>query len=399
MIRAHAESISSSKAAPVLRGCGARLREAKFEDYPQIASLESRFELAAKPYDEWIHLWRGNPLYRQLGADWPIGWVLEDQDGKIVGSMGNIPLLYEFDGRTILAASGRHWVAEPAHRGASILLLDSLINQRNIDYYVNTTVSNASVPAVTALGCSRVPVGIWDEVAYWITNYLGCIKCAIAGHSSLSFPSRGGVSNHVKGMGNMLSKISRRALAGGWRKSVKKDCNVDVEVNEAKDFDDRFDNFWDELKRRRPHVLLAVRSRDYLQWHFKYALSGNRLWIATIGDKFQLKAYAIFCKTTNAKTGINQMKLVDYQALDEDRAMLASVVSWALRKCRSEGIHILEHTGRWLEEGEFFGNAAPFRRKLASWQHFYRVKNPALASSLRDKHSWVPSLFEGDATL
>src|SRR6266481_1784714 len=105
---------------------GPKLREARFEDYEQIAGLESRFGLAVKPYEEWVHLWQGNPLYRELKTDWPIGWVLENGDGKIVGSMGNIPLLYEFDGRGVIVASGRHWVADPAYRSLAILLLHNL---------------------------------------------------------------------------------------------------------------------------------------------------------------------------------------------------------------------------------------------------------------------------------
>ena len=139
---------------------GPKLREARFEDYEQIAELESRFGLAAKPYEEWIHLWQGNPLYRKLKADWPIGWVLEGEDGKIVASMGNIPCLYELDGRKILVASGRSWVADIAYRSASLSLLDNVIQQRNVDLYLNNTASHNSVAAVTALECSRVPVGI-----------------------------------------------------------------------------------------------------------------------------------------------------------------------------------------------------------------------------------------------
>jgi hypothetical protein len=141
---------------------GPKLREARFEDYDQIAGLEARFGLAVKPYQEWAHLWQGNPLYRELKTDWPIGWVLEDEDGKIVGSMGNIPFLYELDGRKILVASGRSWVADLAYRSASLLLLDSLIRQRHVDLYLNNTVGDSSVATVTALGCSRVTIGIWD---------------------------------------------------------------------------------------------------------------------------------------------------------------------------------------------------------------------------------------------
>src|SRR6266571_1515578 len=114
-----------------------KLRKARFEDYKQIAALESRFGLAVKPYNEWVHLWQGNPVYRELKTDWPIGWVLEDQDGKIVGSMGNIPSLYELGGRKILVASAHSWVADVEYRSAAGLLLNNLIKQGHVDLYLN----------------------------------------------------------------------------------------------------------------------------------------------------------------------------------------------------------------------------------------------------------------------
>src|SRR5258706_8395299 len=86
---------------------GPKLREARFVDYDQIAVLEFRFGLTIKPYGEWVHLWQGNPLHRELKTGRRIGWELEDGDSKIVGSMGKIPFLYELDGTTIRVASGR----------------------------------------------------------------------------------------------------------------------------------------------------------------------------------------------------------------------------------------------------------------------------------------------------
>ena len=58
-----------------------KLREARFEDYPGIASLVSRFQLNMEPCAAWQHLWTNNPAYRDLVGKVPIGWVLEATDG------------------------------------------------------------------------------------------------------------------------------------------------------------------------------------------------------------------------------------------------------------------------------------------------------------------------------
>jgi hypothetical protein len=396
------------KALPTRRGRGPKLREAYFEDYEQIAGLETRFGLTAKPYPEWADLWQGNPLYRELKPDWPIGWVLEDEDGKIVGSMGNIPFLYELDGRKILVASGHSWVADLAYRSASLFLLDNVIRQRYIDLYLNNTVGDNSLAAVTALECSRVPVGIWDEVAYWITNYRGFFQSVVAMKNyrltaPFAFPSWGGSWTRLKAMRARLSKpLSYPLSAAAFLKDRLAKASVresDVEVKACPAFDDRFDYFWEELKRKNRHLVLAVRTREALEWHFKHALLDNRIWIVTAVDGSRLMAYGIFEKTFNPRSGVKQVKLADYQSLENGTSMLGPLLSWTLRRCRSEGIHMLEHTGRWLEKGEFMGTVAPYRRKLSTWSYFYRANNPELRELLKDRQVWAPSLFDSDATL
>src|SRR5690348_13379867 len=70
----------------------ATIRPASFDDYHQIASLESRYGIEPRTYSDWTHLWLGNPVYRELHPDWNIGWVVEDNRKQIVGSVGNVPL-------------------------------------------------------------------------------------------------------------------------------------------------------------------------------------------------------------------------------------------------------------------------------------------------------------------
>ena len=165
------------------------------------------------------------------------------------------------------------------------------------------------------------------------------------------------------------------------------------------DFDDRFDTFWEDLKKKNRHSLLAVRTREVLGWHFKHELLGKRLWIVTVVDGPRLIAYGIFQKVINRRSGFKQVMLVDYQSLEDSTSMLEPLLSWTLRRCRSEGIHMLEHTGRWLEKGEFIDTAAPYRRKLSTWTYFYRANNPELRELLNDRRVWAPSLFDSDATL
>ena len=365
-------------------GRGPRLREASFGDYEQIAALESRYGLAVGSPGRWRHIWLANPEYRGLQC-WPIGWVIEDEKGQIVASIGNIPLSYELAGRKILAVSGRSWVADLPYRSKALSLLDRVINQPNVDLYLNNTVNSKSTNPVSVFDCSRVPVGLWDESAFWVTNYQGFVERLLAVKANglakpLSYP--------FSAAAFLKDRLTTKGLRAG-----------DVEVKSVAAFDDRFDDFWTELKRINPHVLLAVRTREVLEWHFKYALLDNRLWIATVVDNTRLAAYAIFDRQDTSAFGLRRMRLVDFQSLDGSNALLEPLLCWALRKCRNEGIDLLEILGRWLEKGEFIETVAPHRRRLEAWRFVYRANNAGLATTLRDPRTWAPSLFDGDATL
>jgi len=289
-------------------GRGAKLREASCRDYGQIAALESRFGLGIGSFERWHHIWLSNPAYRDLPQRSTIGWVIEDENGQIVASIGNIPLSYELAGRRVLAVSGRSWVADLPYRSKALSLLDRVINQPNVDLYLNNTVNSNSANAVSVFDCPRVPVGLWDDSAFWITNYQGFVERLLARKTHglakpLSYPFSAAVF--------LKDRLTTKGLRAG-----------DVEVKSVMGFDDRFDDFWTELKSTSPQMLLAVRTREVLEWHFKYALLDNQLWVAAVMDNTRLAAYAIFFREDNSTFGLRRMRLADFQSRDGSTALL-----------------------------------------------------------------------------
>ena len=159
-------------------------------------------------------------------------------------------------------------------------------------------------------------------------------------------------------------------------------------------FDERFDAFRDEPRERKRGELLAVRSREALNWHFHGALAKRRLWILTVQERGQIAAYSIFRRTDRRRHGLTRMRVVDYQSLSDEREPPMAMLAWALRLCREEGIHILEDLGCCMQ-----GISAPNHRQLASWTSYYKTSDPELANRLSRPYAWQPSLFDGDSTL
>jgi hypothetical protein len=359
-------------------------RETRFEDYAGIAALEHSQGLASKPFDEWRRMWAGNPCYEEMGARWPIGWVLVDGN-HIAGCLSNIPLPYVFQGRKLLVAAGRGWAVEDQYRSYSPLLMDEYFNQENVDVFLNNTVNGKAAKAFDTFGSSRVPRGDWGSAAFVITRHRGFAESAlrikeIPQPRLLSYPA-----------GLALSLKDRFAA-----KPIPQP--PDIEVTFAHGFDQRFDTFWERLLDR-SGTLLAVRSREVLQWRFGAWLERGELWILTVVANGNINAYAIFQQRDEPQYALKRVRMVDFQAHENHDEYCAALMRRAYDECRSRGIHVLEQIGCNLTKTRVFEQAAPYRRKLPSWSFFYLAKNTELAGHLSRPEAWAPSSYDGDASL
>ena len=361
-------------------------RQASFADYSQIADLEACYGLSPKSHDEWIHLWLNNPAYKHE-QDWPIGWVLENPDGKVVGYLGNIPLSYELNQERLLAATSRSWVVEGQYRSYATLLLDYFFSQKNVDLYLTTSLHAEGFAAYQFFEPCPVPAGRWDESSFWITQYRGFVS------SSLSCKGLIWARPFVYPLSLSLY------LADGITGSRVVEKQGGTEVERCPRFDERFDDFWEELRHARSDVLMGVRTQEILNWHFKHALLNRQVWILTATCRSRLTGYAIFYRQDTPKFGLTRVRLADFQTLHENCSLLYSMIGWALEECRRQGIHMLETTGLRPEKMQFIDQLGPHRRKFRSWLSFYKTQDRHLAEILKDPRVWDLSCFDGDSSL
>jgi len=363
-----------------------KLREANLEDYEQIVAIQNRNGLASRARENWLGFWQDNPVYRRRRATWPIGWLLEDTDCKIVGWLGNLPSAYYFARREVLCASASPWVVDESYRGYSMLLLDRFTRQKDVHLLVNTTAGPTAGPVCNLFGYSKVPVGDWDKSAFWITNYCGFLR----------------VTSSMKGV-PLAENLSYPLAAVLFLKDYFKSDQTHVDssfpqIELCSRFDSRFDDFWEQLKQQRSDILLAVRTQETLEWHFREQLAQGQLWIFTACKESRIIAVALLDRRNNGR-GLKSVRLVDFQALPGWEKMLRPFLSRALEKCRSEGIHLLEVTGCWLDRPGLPRVFPPHYRGLPSWIFYYKALNEELARALQEPTVWAPSSFDGDASV
>jgi hypothetical protein len=366
-----------------------KLREVRFDDHSQVAALALKFGLDADDFRAWKNLWMDNPTFREIKVKFSMGWVLEAADGSIAGYLGNIPMRYELEGQRILVATGRSWVVDPAYRPYSLLLMGTYFQQANVDLFLTTSVNSQSAAPLSAFQWVRVPKGAWDRALFWITYPRGFSESYLRkkGWPSaklLSYPLSLGISFRDHARGDRFPKTG-----SGFT------------VLSCKTFDDRFDAFWTALRKRKSKLLLAVRDRETLEWHFKFALQNNIAWIYTLEDSRGLIAYAVFLRQDRRLVGLKRMCLVDFQCLEQEKApaLLTAMLRAAFERCRQESVHMLELIGSTPLLEECAERASPHRRQLANWMYFYKTNDRILSEKLLDADVWEPSVFDGDSPL
>jgi hypothetical protein len=372
---------------PVATKTTPRLRTASLDDYPRIQLLESSHGLLTLSEQDWRNLWLTNPLRHRIGESWPIGWVLENEAGALVGSLTNVPSLYTYRGRALIAATGRAWVVEPEYRATALWLMDEYFNQEGADLFINNTVNSLAVDPFSEFGSSRIPLGDWETAPYWITGYRGFAATALRL-----------TRTPLPGM------LARPAAAALWLKDsltvgAIPPHSKSATVAEACAFDARFDGFWDELVTRNPVRLLSLRDSQTLSWHFAASLRQGHVRIFTATLRGRLRAYCILKRQDHPPSGLRRMRLVDFQCLETEEDLLPGLLRAAMRCCGEEGIHVLEHVGGNLPKMRALDRYAPYRRKLAAWPFYYKAADPALDAELKEPLAWDPSAFDGDASL
>jgi len=278
-----------------------QIREARLEDYAEIARLQSRNGLISRPYKEWSALWTENPAFLQAGGSWPIGWVLESRD-EILGFIGNLPLAYSFRGHELRAATPYSWAVDLRYRAYSMGLLLRFVGQKELDLVVCATVNAAAERVYRACQFQRVPAGAWDTSAFWITGYRGFARSALRA-ASIPMPE-------LLAYPRSATLFLRDAVSRGFQETSP-GCTLEL----CPQFDVRFDDFWQQLRMENPDLLLADRNRKTLQWHFRSALAQGNAWILAASHNGRLVAYTVFDRQDSAQLALKRLRVADFQAL------------------------------------------------------------------------------------
>src|SRR6185503_15861889 len=119
------------------------------------------------------------------------------------------------------------------------------VRQPGVDLSITTTASPRAGAILASMKCQPIPHPALDETRFWITNHRAFARAAVQQRKLPAEP--------LAALLATLLRLRDAALPGVLTRESPR-------IERCDGFDSRFDRFWDELCRKNPERLLAVRT-------------------------------------------------------------------------------------------------------------------------------------------
>jgi len=363
------------------------LRVATFDDFAGVAALLPQVGLGPALPDSWRHLWKENPALQGRGAELPMGWVLEAET-SIVGYMGCIPLLYDYHGRTLLAAAATTLGVLPAYRNHSLRLVGAFFDLSAPDILIDTTANETAGKVFRLFGALPVPQSDYDRVLFWVLQPRAFLNAYLRKMKYRRAASIGGT---------LLALPLWCEMGVRQRKPLKYSRTLELTVMSPEQIGAEFDELW-ARKTREGKRLIGYRTAEVLHWHFAGPHPWGAVEFLAGRRKGKLAGYAALSREPTPELGLVRARILDVFVENDAPEIIDQLLEHAFQTARGNGSHVLELFGfpEFIRERMEAGH--PYNRRLPAWPFFYKVIHRDLRAELATEEAWYASIFDGDAS-
>jgi hypothetical protein len=362
---------------PVKPAVAAQIRPAVFADAEAIGQVHKRNGLGEFNVLAWRSRWESYPFYADF-RDVPIGWVIQTESGALAGTIGNVHMLYELDGRRVRGAIATDWGVDAEHRGKALHLTTAFFKQKGPEILVNGSASPVASKVLAGLQIPRIPIPDYASPCFWAANPRAFARAALE--------RRGVRAASVASLPAGLGLHIRDILRGSGRGRLKN------HVRRLKAFDDRFDALWQRIAAG-PSRLRAVRTRAVLDWRFQKDLDTGRGTLLVAESGGSASGYIFLLRRPGSDLGMSLYDVADFQAGGDDPAVYRDLLLAAVQLARDENVDAVKlMTGTPAKRIPAMA-LQPYTYQLPFWQLYYRAA-PELKPALVSANAWDFSVFE-----
>lgn len=355
-----------------------RIREASFEDASAIRLLNQRNGMADLVPITWREGWEAYPFSSEF-REVPTGWVLQTDDGSVVGNLDNVHTLYDFGGRKVKGVVAAGWAVDQAYRGKSLQLMTTFFRQKGVDLWLNVTASPAAAQILTAMKIQRIPIPDYGIPCFWAVRprafaRAALVRRSVPGAKFLAWPAS---------LALLARDVYRQSGRGRLTSSVRL----------LKEWDDRFDTLWRNICAG-PVRLRAVRTRAVLEWRFRAELRDGRATVVVAERGAELLGYAILVRRDSSELGMELFEITDLQAAGDAPSTIRDLLLASIKIARELGADAVKFVTGTPAKRAPTGALRPYTYRVPFWQQYFKVASPELTSALSTADAWDFSRFD-----
>lgn len=354
------------------------IRPMELSDMEMVRTVHERNGLGT--FDAALWRWQCEEYpFANLFSGVPIGWVLESPTAGIVGAISNVRMLYEINGDRIRAAITSAWGVDTAHRAYSLKLIQASRHQPFIDLWLDTSANRTASRILGALKIPRVPVPEYTAPMFFVVDRRAFAKAALQRRrwpiaAFLSWPASLVMLARDAGRRNVFSRS-----AGS--------------IDHVRAFDDRFDVFWDRVRRSKPR-LRAVRSKATLAWRFWPFLRKGEADILVVSEGRDICGYTVLVKRSNEESGLHLYDIADLQVIADNPKIIQDLLLGAIELTAAKRGHAVKWLCGQRSIREIAFQLNPYTYSVDHWPLYYYSKLSYLNNQLLEPLQWDIGYFD-----
>lgn len=353
------------------------IRAATFADADAISQLQKRNGMGDLDQAAWRSQWEAYPFETEF-RDIPIGWVLETDQGSVVGNLDNIHTLYQMGERRLKGVVAANWTVDADYRGKSLQLMTTFFRQKGVDLWLNVSASPAAAQILTAFKIARIPIPDYGTPCFWAVRPRAFAYAALR--------RRGTPAANILAWPAGLALATCDLFRGSGR------GRLTSHVRRLPSFDDRFDPF---LQANGVATRLrAARNRAVLEWRFRSEFRRGRAAILAAEQGPTLLGYAILVRRDGSEYGMDLFDVADLQATADDPSTIRDLLLGSIKVAREEGADAVKFMSGTPSKRGPAVSLAPNTYQSPLWQQYFRTSSPELAAELSSANAWDFSRFD-----
>jgi hypothetical protein len=360
------------------------LRESRINDYDKVKSLLHRIGMPSESLEAW-KAYRKSPALKKTGRSFPFGWVLE-AESNIVGYLGNIPMMYSYQGSEVFIAAIRAFAVAPEYKGHGLKLAREFLRQQEVDALLMTTANESSAAVFKYFESKPVPQAQYNEVLFLIFNswrFLRAVflKCRFPGAIAL------GAALLLAPLFKVITILKQKNVYSCRHDLLLKRICID-------DLGEEFDKLW--AVKREQEVFYTDRSVAMLQWRVNIAPSHYHMYGAYLKDKFL--GYILLKIEHVEHLKLKRCLVIDIFGDFKNDENLVVLISLLVREVKDLSVDTLDIIGFPQAIRKIVKRHLPFKRTITTWPYF-KFMTQDLVKACQNSDFWYVSLMDGDSSL